>query len=248
MNANSPKPELRSPKEIRRLTSEPAPAASNSRSCLGFRASIGFRISVFGFFLALLSQPSTLTTTPPPNRVLQLDGGKSYVELPTNLVANLSAATIECWVRWEQFVSDARVFDFGQGSRQFYISPDQTRPTFKATLADPLGGRHRLYVAGLWRLDRWCHIACVVGPGGMKLYYNGRLAVANEFEGGLAGLATNMVCLIGMHNERGNSNNGFRGQIDEFRIWIGARTEQQIREAMSRGWAIGTGPGGLVEF
>jgi signal transduction histidine kinase/ligand-binding sensor domain-containing protein len=224
--------------EIRDLKSETSPkskirngGAPRAAWAFGLRIRFGFRPSVFGVLL-LLAQPSTLNSqAASPNRVLQLDGSKAHLELPTNLVANLTQATVECWVRWEDRLSDARVFDFGQGTRQFYMFSDETRPTLKVTLADPADGRHRIQIADLWRLDRWCHIACVIGPGGIRLYFNGSLAGTNEFEGGLAGLATNMVCLIGMHNERGD-NNGFKGQIDEFRIWNVARTAAQVRDAM----------------
>jgi len=187
---------------------------------------------VLGVFL--LAHPSPLHSQPaaPTNRVLQLDGRRSYVELPANLFQNLTQATVECWVRWEEFVNDSRVFDFGAGTRQIYLSTDGT-PRLKHLLADPLRGRHRIEIAELWRLDRWSHVACASGPGGMKLYFNGRLVATNAHEGSLAGVAaTNWVYLIGMRNERRTSDNGIHGQIDEFRVWNSARTEQQIRDGM----------------
>jgi signal transduction histidine kinase/ligand-binding sensor domain-containing protein/DNA-binding response OmpR family regulator len=185
-----------------------------------------------GLCLLAPGSPVLAQPAPPPNHVLQLDGRKSYFELPTNLFQNLSQATIECWVRFEGFVTDSRVFDFGVGNQQMYLSHDGRTPTLKFTLADPSGGRHRVYVAALLRLDRWCHIACASGPGGMRLYFNGRLVGTNGYEGSFAGVATNWVYLLGMANEREPSTDGFHGQIDEFRVWDSTRTEQQIRDGL----------------
>jgi signal transduction histidine kinase/CheY-like chemotaxis protein/ligand-binding sensor domain-containing protein len=205
---------------------------------------------VIFLFAALFAQPSTLNAQPAvPNRVLELDGRKSYVELPTNLFQNLTQATVECWVRFEEFVNDSRVFDFGAGNQQIYLSHDQRTPMFKLTMADARGGRHRIYVGELWRLDRWCHVACASGPGGMRLYFNGRLVATNPYEGSFAAVATNWVYLIGMANERGSSANGFHGQVDEFRVWSSVRTEQQIRDAMfARLSGSETGLAGLWNF
>src|SRR6185369_302287 len=48
------------------------------------------------------------------NRVLQLDGTNSYVELPPNIFNGLTQATVEACVLWERFGENSRVFDFGK--------------------------------------------------------------------------------------------------------------------------------------
>ena len=47
------------------------------------------------------------------NRVLELDGNGSYVELPPNMFTNLTEATVEAWAKWDSFRSYSRIFDFG---------------------------------------------------------------------------------------------------------------------------------------
>ena len=65
----------------------------------------------------------------------------------------------------------------------------------------------------------------------MKLYFNGRLILTNPYEGSFAGTATDWTRRIGMRNEaKAGETTGFHGQIDEFRVWNVARTEDQIRE------------------
>src|SRR5207248_8623915 len=46
------------------------------------------------------------------NRVLELDGTNSFVELPANAFTNLDEVTVEGWVKWESFGSMSRFFDF----------------------------------------------------------------------------------------------------------------------------------------
>jgi hypothetical protein len=56
------------------------------------------RSAALGLFLvALFIQPSLLHSqpAPPPNRVLQLDGTNSFVQLPANIFDSLTQATVE---------------------------------------------------------------------------------------------------------------------------------------------------------
>src|SRR2546423_13892429 len=82
-----------------------------------------FRISVFAFLVLLLAQAVTLFSqpAPPPNRVLDLDGRRDYVQLPGFIFTNLSQATIEGWMKWRSFNFPARFFDFGERQREMYI-------------------------------------------------------------------------------------------------------------------------------
>ena len=70
-----------------------------------------------GLGLSLHAQPATT------NRVLELDGTGSYVELPPNSFNNLSQATIEAWMRWDDLSGEAkRAFNYGDARRDMSIS------------------------------------------------------------------------------------------------------------------------------
>ena len=70
-----------------------------------------------------VSQPSTLNSQPSShNRVLELDGKGSYVELPSNIFTNLDEATIEGWVKWESFGGVERFFEFGRPGQFMAVS------------------------------------------------------------------------------------------------------------------------------
>src|SRR5215471_15408365 len=57
-------------------------------------------------------------STPQPratNYVLELDGTGGYVELPPNIFNDLEEATVEAWVRWDEFSGGGykRAFSYG---------------------------------------------------------------------------------------------------------------------------------------
>ncbi len=184
----------------------------------------------------LLPVPSLLPAqTAAPNGVLDLDGKGGYVELPAGMFDQLKECTVEAWVKYDAFINDSRVFDFGIEASQMYLCNAGKSPRLKFLLSDNKDGRHRIEVGELWPLKRWCHVACVSGPGGMRLYFNGQLVLTNLYEGSFSGVATDWICRIGMNNDReaGDATGGLQGQIDEFRVWNVVRTEDQIRENMA---------------
>jgi hypothetical protein len=191
----------------------------------------GFRISAFGFaLLLLLSQPSILhsQTAPSPNRVLQLDGTNCYVQLPPNIFDTLTQATVEGWVKWGSLRTRDRLFDFGDRGREMYVRPDGAQLNF--LVASPDGTRHRIEVAGILRAREWCHIAAVTGPGGARLYFNGRLVGTNAYTGSFSTWEGQRKSLGNDNYASGSSTTD--GQIEEVRVWDHVRTPEQMRETM----------------
>src|SRR6266536_3243725 len=80
----------------------------------------------------LYAQPSVQ----PPNRVLELDGNQSYVELPSYAFTNLDEATVECWVKYRRFYDSARVFDFGGTRHEMYVGQPNDASDLKFLIAD----------------------------------------------------------------------------------------------------------------
>src|SRR5262245_45578696 len=94
----------------------------------------------------------------------------------------------------------------------------------KFLIVDNAGNRRRLQVLGGFRLGEWSHVAVVTGPGGVRVYLNGVLAITNSYSGSLADLGTENY-LLGKENYRPDPNPTFNGQLDEVRIWSVMRTE-----------------------
>jgi len=66
-----------------------------------------------GCLLAAFSLGAQPSASPATNRVLELDGTNSFVELPPGIFNELDEATVEGWVKWERFRNMSRFFDFG---------------------------------------------------------------------------------------------------------------------------------------
>ncbi len=161
-------------------------------------------------------------------RVLHCTGTNSYVELPPNLFTNLEEATIEAWVKWESGSGSAQAWDFGGPGRHTYLRQN-SGPALLFRIDDSAGSKFQVEVAGIPYNNQWGHIAAVTGKGGVRLYLNGALIGMNEFTGSLSGLGR-------AHNYLGRTDgtatNTFRGDIDDMRVWSGARTPEQIRDGM----------------
>ena len=208
--------------------------ASTRRLVFGSWSFSGVWILVLGIFL--LAQPSPFHAQPaaPPNQVLTLDGTNSHVELPANLFANPTQATVEAWVKIGRLKENAHFLDFGGYQREMYLGTEGTDPALKFLITDARRQRHRIVVPGLLETNQWFHLAVVTGPGGVRLYCNGLLVGTNAYAGSLSAIGTNDNFIGRSSNSRSRPVH-FQGQIDDVRVWGTERSGSEIREAMLRG-------------
>ena len=169
----------------------------------------------------------------PPNRILELDGDGDYVRLPPEGFAKFEQATIEAWVKWRGYSTQARVFDFGAPQREMYMGTGASgivsnSAAMKFLIVDPAGSRRREEVYGGFRVNEWTHVAVVTGPGGVRVYLNGVLAATNAFAGSLSSLGGENYYL-GRENYSAAPPAMLDGQLDEVRVWSVMRTEEEIR-------------------
>lgn len=140
---------------------------------------------------------------PAPNRVLQLDGTGSYVELPTALTDGLTNATVEGWVKWDTLGNWSRFFDFGLAWRTMAVSQDATTASleFEIWPRQPDGSvarsARRVAARNVLRPGRWFHIAAVSGSQGMQLYLDGLRVAANPFQGSFTAIGGGARNLLG---------------------------------------------------
>ncbi len=178
----------------------------------------------------------SLLTSAPTNRVLQLDG-KTYLALPTNIVAHLTAATIEGWVKWDKLSDQPDMFDFGDQSGDVWITPGgwpgtQTTTSVLYAFFRIRNQRFIASVPDILRTNQWFHLALVTGPGGMKLYVNGVLMGTNAYTGSFAANTNLIDNQNWVGRDIGPSAQPMTGQMDEFCVWKTARTAQEIRSDM----------------
>lgn len=191
------------------------------------------------FILALLLGVVAIGAAPAQNRVLELDGNGSYVELPPNIFNNLTEATVEVWAKWDRFNNYSRVFEFGAGWNSMSVFNHDNKPDLRFNLYPrPANDNPALTfharANGVLRSNEWIHIAVVSGPGGMKLYANGEVVALHTNEASLAAIKVEQVNLFGRGLTRNAWDQDFRGQMDEVRVWNYRRSAEQIREHMHR--------------
>ena len=168
------------------------------------------------------------------NRVLSLDGDGDYVELPTGIFNHLTEATVEGWVRFDEFRSWAQFIAFGKEDNAFGINHQRHTPNLQFFIVrNENTGPDIIRVNQGLALGQWVHLAAVSGPNGMQLYINGTLVGQNVYTGSFATIDS-----AGHRNYLGRSNwernADLKGQIDEVRVWGRARTGAEIRADMFR--------------
>lgn len=202
--------------------------------------SIGWLIlSVTICFFVINTAPAQTRPGAAPNKVLELDGNGSYVELPPNLFTNLTQATVEVWARWDRFRSFSRVFEFGGPWQSMSLFNHQTTGGLRYNLYPENAKEDRsriftIHAFGVLKTNEWIHLAALSGPGGMKLYANGVLIGEHTNSASFADIKTWHTNVFGTGLAQNPGDQDFRGQIDEVRVWDHCRTEAQIRDNMRR--------------
>ena len=126
------------------------------------------------FWLVILTLLLAANISPAQNKVLQLDGNGSYVELPPNIFNDLTQATVEVWAKWDEFRTYSRIFEFGAAWNSMSLFNHTTTSDLRYNLypqnakLDP-SLLYSIRVPGLLRSNEWIHLAAVSGPRGMKL-------------------------------------------------------------------------------
>ncbi len=173
------------------------------------------------------------------NRVATFAAKSSVLRLPSRAFQELTEATVEGWVRWEEMDPQMMFFRFGAAGAG--VAVDGVRSHSAAQFGiwhSDRGERSEIRYSqllqglGLIRSNTWCHLAAVTGPDGMRFYFNGILVGDNPFTDSFsARRPENPECLFGNAFLNGHYDGG-RRQFDELRLWATARTGEQIRATM----------------
>src|SRR3989442_7972624 len=179
----------------------------------------------------VLSQSSMLHAQPSAtNRVLELDGKGSYVELPPNIFNDLTEATVEGWVMWDRIGMWSRFYGYGEQRHSLSIVNRENSTDLRFQLNPD---EHEVLVPGVMKTNRWIHLAAVSGSRGMQFFVNGVLFGTNSFTGSFKYTGSGRAHFLGK-SEWGGADDFFAGKMDEVRVWKIARTADQIRENLFR--------------
>lgn len=184
-----------------------------------------------------------------------IDGGQvvldplaeSYVELPSGVITDYQALTIETWATFGQLATWSRLWSFGDqndaGQGRYYVElcpHGGSADTYVSISdADP-GGNHADAVAQAAPLDNQTnvHVVAVFNPlaGYHALYVNGNLTGRNSSPG---------VTLAGVHDVMNwigrslfSADPYLNGSVDEFRIYRGALSSLEV--AVSHAYGPGS--------
>ena len=199
-------------------------------SLLGLLAGVGLLVQPE----ALRAQPASTT-----NYVLSLGGTNGFLELPSGAFNDLEEVTIEGWVNWMDDRPYRPFFDFGREDRDIGVARLGATPDIGLVIV-PGGGVNNelsLVAKDLFRTNQWFHFAAVIARNRISFYVNGALAAS------AANRTPFNRVQQGERNRLGRSpwkDTLFPDIIDteafmdEFRVWSGVRTSDQIRENLFR--------------
>ena len=90
------------------------------------------------------------------NRVLELDGNDSWLELPADLLKDVKKElTVEGWIRWQRLGNYSRFFDFGPVWKSLALSQNSTTANLVVYLHDvPRRVRVGISVPGVLRTNQ----------------------------------------------------------------------------------------------
>ncbi len=212
--------------------------------------------------------PGTAATLRPPgdaNRVLELDGDGSYVELPPAIFDDLNEITVEGWVKWDKFQNFSRFFDFGGHDLGFLVAQDGVSSDLMFHIWPEPAGFLRLSVPAVLKAGQWQHVAVVADQKGFRFLLNGVVVGESPWAAPLTSLDRKTIgqykpadpvrfIARGEHNYLGRSNwqtvvGDLNGGMDEVRVWKVARSAEQIRDNITK-QLTGSEPGlvGLWNF
>lgn len=184
----------------------------------------------------LAAHSHAMASTDEANRVLELDGSGAHVELPVAAFEDLREATIEAWVRYDEWRYYSQWFAYGTDELQERAiglnNADRTsRLQFFVYRDDPDHPRV-VSVTAHTETGQWAHLAAVFDADDMHLYLNGLLVGSEDGAGSFVDANPATHAYLG--RSPWSVNGAFRGAIDEVRLWSSARSAEQIFDNMNR--------------
>ncbi|MSU62219.1 MAG: hypothetical protein EXS31_07465, partial [Pedosphaera sp.] len=193
---------------------------------------------LFAVLLVLLSVVRLEAQPAAPNYVLSLGGTNGFLELPGGAFNDLEEVTIEGWVKWMDDHEWSRLFDFGKAERTVMVTRIWSSPDISLGIPLPGGGGmdNERIVRNLFRTNQWFHFAAVIARDRAQFYVNGTLAMSRPNWAPFNRLQRGERNLLGRSNWKDMTPSLIAAEafMDEFRIWRGARTGDQIRENLFR--------------
>ena len=182
-----------------------------------------------------------------------LDGSSGYVSLPSGLVSNVTAVSIETWASFGAIANNTFLFGFGNmdaggaGANYIFCTPHGNGTRAAITASDPgYTSEQQARIASPLDNQSNVLVTTVFNPPAnfIGLYLNGVLVASNTAVSTTFASVNNKLSYIG--RSLYTNDPYLRGTISEFRIFNGALTNGQIAiDAAAGPDKIVTDPGAL---
>ena len=160
---------------------------------------------------------------------VSLNGKDGYVSLPAGVASDLSDFTIAAWIYLNASQRGARVFDFGDDrGRSMLLSPrvDNGKMRFVMTTTY-FYNQQSIDSSEELPLNQWIHVAVTLSGHVGTLYVNG-VAVGSNTDIDFPPFRIGNMPNSWIGRAQKESNPYFNGKVDDFRIYNGALTAEQI--------------------
>ena len=217
--------------------------APSPKSARGLAPSKTWRqvVGTFWFFIALFVPVAPLhAQLDTPNYVLSLGGTNGFLELPSGAFNDLEEVTIEGWVKWMDDRDFRRFFDFGREWRSIHVARNDWMPHVRLSISTAgvvTNENTGLIARELFHTNQWFHFAAVIARDRVQFYVNGALTASAPNRTPFNQLQRGERNRLGRDNWKDSVFTSIidtEAFMDEFRVWRGARTGDQIRETLFR--------------
>ena len=157
------------------------------------------------------------------------DGTSGYVSLPKDVLADLADFTVVTWVYWTGAAANQRIFDFGTGLGEYmFLTPRNGAGHLRFAATTSLGaGEQAIETDAALPSGQWVQVALTLSGTTGTLYVNGK-SVGTNADLRLAPFRLGHTTQNWLGRSQYPNDPYFKGQIDDFRIYYGALSAEQI--------------------
>jgi hypothetical protein len=174
------------------------------------------------------------------------DPPAGYVDLPNGIISSLENASFEAWVTWDNPAAGGwqRIFDFGtsaggedvvDGNGGYLFLSPAGNANLRFAVRDPATAAEPVQATASRPLPSGVEVYVAVSynyAANQSRLYSNAVVVAS----GTAPVALSTINDVNNWLGRSQWNDGmFAGKFNEFRIWEGALTEQEVAASMASG-------------
>ena len=172
---------------------------------------------------------------------LEFDGNDDYIEIPNSESLEIAGdITVAIWINTRYATTGSALAKNGQSNlRQNYIIQLQESGVgFRVVeLSDDKKGIGRGALGSRLVVDKWHHVVGTYDGEQVKIYINGELSGAKQYERFEVG-TLDAPLFIGTHSYGDKHGAFFAGQLDDVHIYNRAMSQEQIRSQYESGKAL----------